>query len=150
MGQGLGDPEELARIYLEGHCPVPVDLLRRIGEAIHAPPSRNKRKWKKRWPNHSPSRTCRVRPRAPRLTGLSYQMLQYLPEACLRLIFHLLHHLRRHNQYIPAHWKFKGLHGIPKSSIPLISGAKDLWPIGLIEVTRKLRMASCWAGLIKF
>jgi len=75
---------------------------------------------------------------APGLTGCSYQMLKLQPEAVKKKLFKLMHHLWINKKQVPKFWKQKGLHGIPKPAIPVIRGANDLRPIGLIEVTRKI------------
>lgn len=135
----LEDPT-LLRATFEAHteCRIPGELLDRIGQAIHHTPSRSALEEDITVALSKPFslpefKVCigMAPVGAPGLTGLSYQMLKYLPDACIQHLFHMLHYLWRHDKHVPEYWKYKGLHGIPKPSAPVIRGSVDLRPIGL-------------------
>ena len=146
----LEDPKELGRLYSDHACPIPRRLLDAIGAAVCTSPNRRTMEAEMDRVLHLPySHKEMVKiiqhapTTAPGLTGCSYQMMKYLPEAMTTKLFKLMHYIWRHGKTIPDFWRFKGLHGIPKASVPTITGVQDLRPLGLIEVTRKL-----WTKLV--
>lgn len=74
----------------------------------------------------------------PGLTGLTYQVMRYLPKDSLYQLFYAMNKMWRAGHHIPQFWKWKGLHAIPKPSVVRVRGLQDLRPIGLLEVARKL------------
>ena len=77
---------------------------------------------------------------APGLTGLTYQMLNLLPDDATEDFFKLMERLWQ-EKHVPEFWKLKGLIGLPK--VDIVKGVNDLRPIGLIEVTRKI-----WTSMV--
>ena len=74
------------------------------------------------------------------ITGLSYGILKQAPKDLLRYLFDISL-LMWEQKYIPPYWKVKYLHLLVKD--PSQAGLNNLWPIGLIEILRKL-----WSNLI--
>ena len=73
---------------------------------------------------------------SPGMSGLTIGMLKYIPHKLLHTLFRLLSLLWRANR-IPAHWKIKWLHCIPKKD-ETISNITMLRPLGMLEILRKL------------
>ena len=73
---------------------------------------------------------------SPGLSGLTIGMLKFIPNTLLHTLFQLLSLLWRANR-IPAHWKVKWLHCIPKKD-ETISNITMLRPLGMLEILRKI------------
>jgi hypothetical protein len=147
----LDDPEAVVQAFepTDGSPGVPEELRRKIGEAIGGLAHRHDVQAQMEKVCHAPFSRKEFdrlidssKSGSPGLSGLTYQMLKMLPDQGRQDFFTLMHGLWRRRE-IPEFWTFKGLVGIPKPSCPDVRDHRDLRPIGLIEVSRKL-----WTRLV--
>ena len=148
----LTHPEKLVEAFAPapGEPGIPLELRKAIADAMaHVPGAAEAAKaiddeFKKPFSRPEFDNMIKSsRSGAPGLTGLTYQMLQLLPDSGREDFFNLLQGMWR-DHHVPAFWTFKALVGIPKASCPIVTDpAKDLRPIGLLEVTRKI-----WTRLV--
>ena len=143
--QILEDPTRLGEIIGGENSPIPTHLLTALGEAISTSPGRLtleeeiEREMTKEFSIDQMRRFIgQSSNSAGGLTGATYQLLKYAPDAIVKKTFSLMNKMWTDGQHIPLFWKLKGLHGIPKTSSPEIKSVGDMRGIGLIEVTRKL------------
>ena len=131
--QILEDPTRLGEIIGGENSPIPTHLLTALGEAISTSPGRLtleeeiEREMTKEFSIDQMRRFIgQSSNSAGGLTGATYQLLKYAPDAIVKKTFSLMNKMWTDGQHIPLFWKLKGLHGIPKTSSPEIKSVGDM------------------------